>query len=150
MTAPMESIASRSRRMELLSPSLVTSVLSPQPSTKENRLVFQRITIEEWKETQVANMKNTLAQVHVYYVDTDHSLKAAWWHVSEGQWNAGLINEKGYKASSGSGISSLGYQELHGQPGDYKLKVYFKDRDNDDKLTVAYYKDHKWDKKVVK
>ena len=105
---------------------------------------------EEWKETQVANMKNTLAQVHVYYVDTDHSLKAAWWHVSEGQWKAGLINDKGYKASSGSGISSLGYQELHGQPGDYKLKVYFKDRDNDDKLTVAYYKDHKWDKKVVK
>src|SRR5271155_4327907 len=117
MTAPMESIASRSRRMELLSPSLVTSVLSPQPSTKENRLVFQRITIEEWKETQVANMKNTLAQVHVYYVDKDHSLKAVWWHARDNQWETGLINGKGYKASTGSGISALGYQELHGQSG---------------------------------
>ncbi|EEP79578.1 predicted protein [Uncinocarpus reesii 1704] len=87
-------------------------------------------------------------QVHVYYVQDDQ-LKAAWWHVHDGEWKTGLINEMEYKVAPGTGISSLGQQELHGKPGDHRLEVYFHDHDNSDKFSVAYYKDKEWHKALV-
>ncbi|KAH0592140.1 hypothetical protein MHUMG1_10092 [Metarhizium humberi] len=86
--------------------------------------------------------------VHVYYVQNDY-IKAAWWHVHDGEWKTGLINAKGYKVTRGTGISSLGQQELHGKPGQHRLEVYFNDQDNEDKFSVAFFKDKEWHKAVV-
>ncbi|QLI74697.1 uncharacterized protein G6M90_00g108120 [Metarhizium brunneum] len=90
----------------------------------------------------------SLPLVHVYYVQNDY-IKAAWWHVHDGEWRTGLINAKGYKVTRGTGISSLGQQELHGKPGQHRLEVYFNDQDNEDKFSVAYFKDKEWHKAVV-
>lgn len=81
-------------------------------------------------------------------MQNDH-LKAAWWHVHDGEWKTGLINAKEYKVTRGTGISSLGQQELHGKPGQHRLEVYFNDQDNEDKFSVAYFKDKEWHKAVV-
>ena len=84
----------------------------------------------------------------MYYVDNDDIIKAVYWH--NDKWNVGLINAKKYKVASGSGIYALGAQELGNPSGsETRLKVYFKDGDNKNQLTVAYFKEHKWAKELV-
>ncbi|KAI9785539.1 MAG: hypothetical protein M1839_009280 [Geoglossum umbratile] len=87
-------------------------------------------------------------EVQIYYVDEDNKIKALWW--DDNKWNTGFINAKEYTASPTSAIYAQGFHELNPVvESDTRLKVFFRDYDNGDKLTEAFYKEGAWNKREI-